>query len=340
MAKILLTGAAGFIGLHVLARLSQEHEVVGIDNLSAFSNYEIKLQRIRHLSGEEVAFDSDGKLKSSRISFYKLDILDEGSLQNLFGEEQFDMVIHLAAMTGIRQSVEQPDIYEKVNVRGFFNIIECCRKFHIKRLLFASSSSVYGHCQDVPFIEQSDTDTPLNLYAATKKMNELIAHSYASLYQMHCIGLRFFTVYGPWNRPDMATITFIKNIAAGIPIKLYNHGNMQRDFTFVGDIVESIRRLTDIMMKQISPLAIPYQIFNIGGGHPVTLLDYVHTIETIVGQKAIIENHDLQKGEMLHTYADCAALTEFTGFRPAVDFTKGLADTVRWYNEYRDISGV
>ena len=340
MAKILLTGAAGFIGLHVLERMSQEHEVVAIDNLSDFSNYEIKLRRISHVSGGEIAFDTNGKLKSDKISFYKLDILDEAKLQKLFSDEQFDMVIHLAAMTGIRQSVEQPDIYEKVNVRGFFNIIECCRKHNIKKLLFASSSSVYGNCQDVPFTEKSDTDTPLNLYAASKKMNELIAHSYASLYQMHCVGLRFFTVYGPWNRPDMATFTFIKNIEAGVPIKLYNSGNMQRDFTFVGDIVESIKRLTDIMTQQKSSLAIPYQIFNIGGGHPVNLIEYVSAIETILGKKAIIENHELQKGEMLNTYADCSALSEFTGFRPKVDFTEGLEETVKWYKSHRDISGV
>ena len=338
MAKILLTGAAGFIGLHVLERMTKAHEVVAIDNLSDFSNYEIKLKRLEYASGGEVTFGSDGRLKSSRINLLKLDILDEVRLQTLFSDEQFYMVIHLAAMTGIRQSVEQPDIYEKVNVRGFFNIIECCRKYNVKRLLFASSSSVYGNCQDVPFSESSNTDTPLNLYAATKKMNELIAHSYASLYQIQCIGLRFFTVYGPWNRPDMATFTFIKNIEAGVPIKLYNSGNMQRDFTFVSDIAESIQRLTGKMTEGNSTLAIPYRIFNIGGGHPVNLLEYVSTMEALLGKKAIIENHELQKGEMLSTYADCSALFEFIGFKPVVDFTDGLAETVNWYKKHRDIS--
>ena len=244
-------------------------------------------------------------------------------------------MIHLAAMTGIRQSVEQPDIYEKVNVRGFFNIIECCRKFNVKKLLFASSSSVYGNCQDIPFTEKSNTDTPLNLYAATKKMNELIAHSYASLYQIHCVGLRFFTVYGPWNRPDMATYTFIENIALGLPIKLYNSGKMKRDFTYVSEIVDSIQKLADIMLVGNSDLPIPYQIFNIGGGYPVSLIEYVETIEKLLEKKAIIKNDILQKGEMLNTYADCSALSEFIGFKPQIDFTKGLAQTVGWYKSYK-----
>ena len=311
MAKILLTGAAGFIGLHVLERISQSHEVVAIDNLSEFSNYDIKLKRLAHISGGVVSFDNQGKLQSNNVHFLKLDILDEDQLQNLFSEEQFDMVIHLAAMTGIRLSVIQPDIYERVNVRGFFNVVECCRKFNIKKLLFASSSSVYGNNQDVPFSESTDTNMPLNLYAATKKMNELIAYSYASLYQIQSIGLRFFTVYGPWSRADMATLTFIKNIDTGIAIKLYNSGNMQRDFTFVTDIVESIQRLTDKMLSLGSTMDIPYQIYNIGGGHPVNLREYVNEIENILGKKAIIENHELQKGEMLNTYSDCTLLSEY-----------------------------
>ena len=337
MAKILLTGAAGFIGLHVLERISQSHEVVAIDNLSEFSNYDIKLKRLAHISGGVVSFDNQGKLQSNNVHFLKLDILDEDQLQNLFSEEQFDMVIHLAAMTGIRLSVIQPDIYERVNVRGFFNVVECCRKFNIKKLLFASSSSVYGNNQDVPFSESTDTNMPLNLYAATKKMNELIAYSYASLYQIQSIGLRFFTVYGPWSRADMATLTFIKNIDTGIAIKLYNSGNMQRDFTFVTDIVESIQRLTDKMLSLGSTMDIPYQIYNIGGGHPVNLREYVNEIENILGKKAIIENHELQKGEMLNTYSDCTLLSEYIGFRPEVHFTRGLRDTIDWYKKYSDI---
>ena len=337
MAKILLTGAAGFIGMHVLVRMINEHEIIAIDNLSDFSNYDIKLRRLGHMSGTDVSFDDSGKLNSSRISFLKLDILDEEGLQKLFAREKFDMVIHLAAMTGIRQSIDQPDIYEKVNVRGFFNIIESARKFGVKKFLFASSSSVYGQSPDVPFTELSNTDTPLNLYAATKKMNELIAHSYAILYQMQCIGLRFFTVYGPWNRPDMATFTFIRNIDTGLPIKLYNAGDMQRDFTYVDDIVESIYRLSGKMLNADAGEK-PYRIFNIGGSNPVNLRDYVTAIEELLGKKAIIENHELQKGEMIRTYADCSALSAYIGFKPQVGFQEGLSRTVDWYTSHRDIS--
>jgi UDP-glucuronate 4-epimerase len=332
MAKILLTGAAGFIGSHVFRRMAEIHEVIAIDNLTAFSNQDIKLKRIANLTGHKPADGNFNKIETGNFVFSKLDILDEAALDKLFSDSHFDLVIHLAAMTGIRQSVEHPDIYEKVNVRGFYNILESCKKHGVKRLLFASSSSVYGACQDVPFTEQSNTDTPLNLYAATKKMNELMAYSYATLHHIHCIGLRFFTVYGPWTRPDMATYTFIESILNGRAIKLFNSGNMERDFTYVDDVVESIDKITLKMIQEHVDSIPAFRIFNIGEGKPINLKNYLAIIESLLGKSAIIENHPLQKGEMIRTYADCSSLFAYTGFKPRIWVNEGLAETINWFN--------
>jgi UDP-glucuronate 4-epimerase len=334
MAKILLTGAAGFIGSHVLRHLSLMHQVIAIDNLSGFSNHEIKLKRIAHLTGVKPGADKHARIESDKFSFIVMDIMDETALNKLFAEEHFDMVIHLAAMTGIRPSVENPDIYEKVNIRGFYNIIENCRKYGVKRLLFASSSSVYGACQDVPFTEQSNTDTPLNFYATTKKMNELMACTYASLYNIQCTGLRFFTVYGPWMRPDMATFSFMDNILRGTAVKLHNSGNMERDFTYIDDVVESIKRITIKMTEDAEIQEGTYRIFNVGEGKPVNLKEYVRIIESLLEKKAVIENYPFQKGEMLSTFADCTSLFAYTGFKPRISVIQGLAETVAWFKTY------
>lgn len=319
MAKILLTGVAGFIGSHLYKKLVQNHHVIAIDNLTDFSNFEIKKKRAKALFGERL----------EHPDFFLQSINDKESLNKLFETEKFDAVVHLAAMTGVRESIKNPSIYEQVNVNGFLNILEACRKFGVNRLIYASSSSVYGGNQEIPFKETASIDNLLNYYAVTKRMNELAAENYANLYGINSFGLRFFTVYGPWTRPDMATFSFIKNISEGNPITLFNEGNLQRDFTYVDDIILSIDRLLNKLLNE--PIAKKHMIFNIGEGQPIIIKDFVSVLEKHLNRKAIIEFAPMNKEEMVCTFADCEKLFSYIGFKPQTTIEEGLKKTVNWF---------
>lgn len=324
MAKILLNGVAGFIGSHLYIKLMQNHHVIAIDNLTDFSNYDIKKRRAKVLFGERL----------EHPDFFLQSINDKESLNKLFETEKFDAVVHLAAMTGVRESIKNPSIYEQVNVNGFLNILEACRKFSVNKLIYASSSSVYGGNQEIPFKETASIDNLLNYYAVTKRMNELAAENYANLYGINSFGLRFFTVYGPWTRPDMATFSFIKNISEGKPITLFNEGNLQRDFTYVDDIVLSINLLLDKLLNE--PIAKKHMIFNIGEGQPIIIKDFVSVLEKHLKKKAIIEFAPMNKEEMVCTFADCEKLFNYIGFKPQTTIEEGLKKTVNWYlKEYK-----
>jgi UDP-glucuronate 4-epimerase len=331
MAKILLTGAAGFIGYHVYQRLSHEHAIVALDSFSRHSNHQIKLDRVADLIGGAIDWDERQQLKNDEHLFYRADISDIDALKQIFADHHFDAVIHLAAITGVRQSISEPAIYEQANVLGFINILECCRLYNVKKIIYASSSSVYGGNKETPFHEDAPIDNLLNFYAVTKRMNELAAENYSTIHHMQAVGLRFFTVYGPWTRPDMATFTFMKNILEGKPITLFNSGNMERDFTYVDDIAESISRVLSKLLQENKPF---HAIYNIGEGKPVNLKEYLSILEGKLQKKAVICNAPMNKEEMITTFADCTKLFDFTGFRPATAVEQGLGKTVAWFLKY------
>lgn len=324
--KILITGAAGFIGFHLADTLcSVSNEVTGIDNLNEYYDPTLKEARLALLQ------------KHSNFVFEKIDICDKIALDNLFEKENFDIVINLAAQAGVRYSIEQPYKYIDSNLIGFINILEACRHFSVKHLLFASSSSVYGNNTEIPFSVDHQTDKPVSLYAATKKANELMAHSYAHLYNISITGLRFFTVYGPMGRPDMAYSNFTKNIIEGKPIKLFNAGKMRRDFTYVDDVVKGITALMNVLSSQELQWRgdeAPIRIFNIGNNKPVELLEFVNVLEETIGKKASIEMFPMQDGDVVETYADIDPLKELTGFLPSTDIREGLERFVAWYKSY------
>ncbi|OSZ82173.1 capsular biosynthesis protein CpsI [Chitinophagaceae bacterium IBVUCB1] len=333
MKKVLVTGAAGFIGFHVVKKLvSLGYNVVGIDSINDYYNVGLKKDRIGNLKGLPDFY------------FEEINICDKAKLDALFEKEKFDIVINLAAQAGVRYSIEKPYNYLDSNISGFTNILEACRRFPVKHLIFASSSSVYGANAKVPFAENDTTDHPLSLYAATKKANEALAHSYAALYGIPSTALRFFTVYGPWGRPDMAYFSFTDSIYHGKTIKVFNNGNMRRDFTYIDDIVNVIALLIDKQPSvqpdkqgQIllpSESYAPYKVYNIGNNNPVNLSDFIHILEDLIGKKAVIENLPIQKGDMLETYADIEALSNATGYRPVTDIRTGLTSFVNWYKEY------
>lgn len=337
MKKILVTGAAGFIGYHVSKKLSDiGHQVIGIDSVNDYYNIQLKHDRVAQLAGK------------SNFSFIELSICDKEKLDKLFEEHNFDIVINLAAQAGVRFSIDKPYNYLDSNVLGFTNILEACRRFPVQHLIFASSSSVYGANIKVPFEENDTTDHPLSLYAATKKANETLAHSYAALYGIPSTGLRFFTVYGPWGRPDMAYYSFTDSIINGKTIKVFNNGDMRRDFTYIDDIVNVIALLVD---KQ--PIAnpnkvgqalmssesyAPYKIYNIGNNNPVRLMEFINILEELVGKKAVMANLPLQNGDMLETYANIDALSKEVGYTPQVDIRTGLSHFVNWYKEYYKVN--
>jgi UDP-glucuronate 4-epimerase len=333
MAKILLTGAAGFIGYNVYKRLISSYDIVALDSFSPFSNYQIKIARLANLTGASPQWDEQRRLKSAKHVFYHIDISDIESLKEIFYTHTFDAVIHLAAMTGVRQSISHPDVYEQSNILGFTNILECCRLYNVSKLIYASSSSVYGGSKETPFRENAPIGKLLNYYAVTKRENELAAERFCSMYPMLAVGLRFFTVYGPWTRPDMATYTFMKNISEGKPIVLFNGGNMERDFTFVDDIVESISRVLSKLISGHNSLP-SHNIYNIGEGKPVNLKDYVAILEGYLQKKAIIESAPMNKEEMESTFADCSRLLDFIGFKPTTSAEQGLSKTVEWFLKY------
>ena len=321
MKPILVTGAAGFIGFHLSkALLDKGFTVVGIDNLNDYYDVQLKQDRLKQL--EDVG-DS--------FKFQKLDIADMDAMSALFAEHEFDIVYHLAAQAGVRYSIDHPHAYAHSNLTGFLNVLECCRSVNTKHLLFASSSSVYGDNRKIPFAENDRTDTPISLYAATKKSNELMAHAYAHLYGIAMTGLRFFTVYGPWGRPDMAYFKFTKAIEEGSAIDVYNHGQMRRDFTYIDDVVEALVRLMD---KAPMKVQLPLKIYNIGNHQPETLLDFISCIEAALGKKAVMNMLPMQDGDVPETYADVTALMADVGFAPDTPLAQGIDQFVVWYRNY------
>ncbi len=333
--KILVTGAAGFIGMHTSLRLLNDgYEVVGIDNINMYYDVSLKYGRLKELgiNKDKILYNKQifGKKK---FSFLELDLTDAGGLMALFAKHQFQVVINLAAQAGVRYSITNPRDYIDSNIVGFFNLLESCRAFPIEHLIFASSSSVYGNSQDVPFKTSHNTDQPISLYAATKKTNELLAFNYAHLFGIPSTGLRFFTVYGPWGRPDMAYFSFTKKIFDDEPIELYNHGHLKRDFTYVDDIVESIARLVNKQpLKKDSEPA--YHLFNIGNQQPVDVINFVSIIERILNKKAIIVNKPMQAGDVTITYSDTSDLETYINFKPNTSLDTGLEKFVDWYKSF------
>ncbi|VVP82115.1 UDP-N-acetylglucosamine 4-epimerase [Pseudomonas fluorescens] len=320
---VLVTGAAGFIGYHTVRRLCREGlEVVGIDNLNDYYSVALKHARLKRLSA------LDG------FRFQAMDIVDKSALMALFKEQGFTEVVHLAAQAGVRYSLDNPDAYAQSNLVGFLNVLEACRHHRPAHLIYASSSSVYGANNKLPFSVDDPVDQPVSLYAASKRANELLAHSYCHLYGLRASGLRFFTVYGPWGRPDMALFKFTEAMLKGRPIDIYNHGQMGRDFTYVDDIIESIARL------RIKP-PVPdkgadgvNRIFNIGRGMPVALMDFVQCLESALGIKAQCNFLPMQPGDVVKTWADVSALADWVGFSPKVGIEEGVMQFVSWYREY------
>ncbi len=314
--KVLVTGAAGFIGMHVAQRLLDEGcEVVGLDSLDGYYDPSLKsarLARLRSMAG---------------FAFVQCDVSDRTATAELFDAGGFDRVIHLAAQAGVRHSLKNPHAYAQSNLVGFVNVLEGCRNTRVQHLVYASSSSVYGGNTKMPFSEADPVDHPVSLYAATKKANELMAHSYSHLYGLPTTGLRFFTVYGPWGRPDMAAFLFVDAILSGRPIDVFNHGDMKRDFTYVDDIVEGVRRVLDRVPS-------PYRVLNIGNADPVPLLDFIAAIEDALQMKATKRLLPMQPGDVPATFADVSALTALIGFRPQTDVREGVRRFVAWYRAY------
>lgn len=331
--KILVTGAAGFIGMHVSQLLlARGDQVVGLDNLNDYYDPRLKEDRLARLRPQP------------GFRFVKLDVADREGVERLFREEGFDRVVHLAAQAGVRYSLVNPQAYIDSNVVGFTNILEGCRHHGVQHLVYASSSSVYGGNTAMPFSEHHNIDHPVSLYAATKKANELMAHTYSHLFGLPTTGLRFFTVYGPWGRPDMALFLFTKAMLAGEPIKVFNHGKMVRDFTYVDDIAEGVVRTLDRVATADPAFDaaapdparsnVPYRVFNIGNNAPVTLMEFIEAIEAAVGRPAQKEFLPLQDGDVPATYADVSELEAWTGFRPRMPVPEGIGRFVAWYRDY------
>ncbi|HEJ8619776.1 TPA: NAD-dependent epimerase [Klebsiella michiganensis] len=330
--KYLVTGAAGFIGSHVSQRLIKDgHQVTGIDNLNDYYDVNLKQARLDFL-------------QSPLFSFHKIDLADRARMEQLFVSEKFDRVIHLAAQAGVRYSLENPHAYADSNLLGFLNILEGCRHNNVEHLLYASSSSVYGLNRKMPFSTDDSVDHPVSLYAATKKANELMAHTYSHLYGIPTTGLRFFTVYGPWGRPDMALFKFTKAMLEGKSIDVYNHGKMKRDFTYIDDIVEAIIRLQNVLPKEDHQWSVengspatssaPYRVYNIGNSSPVELMDYITALEEALGMEAVKNMMPMQPGDVMETSADTAALYNTIDFKPETSVKKGVENFVAWYKKY------
>ncbi|WP_312669888.1 NAD-dependent epimerase [Pseudescherichia sp.] len=330
--KFLVTGAAGFIGSNVSKRLLDAgHQVIGIDNLNDYYDVNLKQARLDHLA-------------NGRFTFRQLDLADREEMATLFAEEKFDRVIHLAAQAGVRYSLENPHAYADSNLVGHLNVLEGCRHNKVQHLLYASSSSVYGLNRKMPFSTDDSVDHPVSLYAATKKANELMSHTYSHLYNLPTTGLRFFTVYGPWGRPDMALFKFTKAMLEGKSIDVYNYGKMKRDFTYIDDIAEAIIRLQDVVpqadtswtVESGSPAtsSAPYRVYNIGNSSPVELMDYITALEEALGIEAEKNMLPIQPGDVLETSADTQALYDVIGFKPQTSVKEGVKNFVEWYREF------
>jgi len=320
----LITGAAGFIGFHLSRRLCEEGaRVSGIDNLNDYYDVGLKKMRLKELE----VFD--------KFEFKRIDIADRHDMEELFNRCRFDMVVHLAAQAGIRYSLENPHSYIDSNVLGFLNILEGCKSSNLRNLVYASSSSVYGGNRKLPFSERDRVDKPVSLYAVTKITNELMATCYSHLYDINTVGLRLFTVYGPWGRPDMSYFKFTKNIMEGVPIQVYNYGNHVRSFTYIDDVVDSICKLIENLPLRTSSNT--NGIYNIGGESPLNLKDYIREIEKAIGKRAELEYLPLQKGEVERTEVDTSALNDLIGSSPKTEISKGIFEFIKWYKEYHRI---
>ncbi|SUJ07223.1 dTDP-glucose 4,6-dehydratase 2 [Shewanella putrefaciens] len=333
--KYLVTGVAGFIGSCVVERLCEQgHQVVGIDNVNDYYDVNLKNARLK-------------RVKHNCFQFIKIDLADREAMATLFVKHQFDRVVHLAAQAGVRYSIENPMAYADSNLVGHLNILEGCRNTKVKHLVYASSSSVYGLNNKVPFATSDTVDHPISLYAATKKSNELMAHSYSHLYDIPTTGLRFFTVYGPWGRPDMAPYIFTKKILDGETIDINNNGDMWRDFTYIDDIVEGVIRIADVVPERDDSWKVeegtpasssaPYSVYNIGHGSPINLMKFIEAIETELGIEAKKNFRGMQAGDVYQTYADTQDLFKATGYTPKVGVKEGVAKLVRWYKEFYNI---
>ena len=329
--RILVTGAAGFIGFHVCEKLiSLKINVVGVDNLNNYYDTDLKKNRLNNLGLGNKDLDST-KNKNKLFDFYKIDINDHLKLEEIFKKHNFSHVIHLAAQAGVRYSIENPKTYIENNIMGFWNIIELSRQFNIEHFIYASSSSVYGSSDKTPFNVNQKTDEPLSLYAATKKSNELIAHSYSNIYNLKTTGLRFFTAYGPWGRPDMAYYSFTKSILNNTQINVFNNGNLKRDFTFIDDIVEGVYRIL------ISQPNYNYKIYNLGNNKSIGLLDFIKTLESLLGEKANIIFMPHQDGDVYETCANIDPFISEHQFNPTTSLEVGLKTFINWYKEYHKI---
>lgn len=331
--KILVTGAAGFIGYHLCKRLlSEGHTVVGLDNINDYYDPQLKFDRLKELGVVKEQAEKWNTLSTSSLeenfSFIRLNLQDRVELPELFKSNSFNQVCNLAAQAGVRYSIENPEVYVDTNIVGFLNILECCRDYKVSKLVYASSSSVYGNSKEVPFTEKQSVDEPISIYAATKKSNELMAHTYSHLFNIETVGLRFFTVYGPWGRPDMAMFLFTDAILNDKPIKVFNEGNLSRDFTFISDIIDGVMTVISSASQSKNP------IYNIGNSKPVKLLDFISALESELGLTATKQMMAMQDGDVHRTWADVSSLQNDFGYEPSVSVTEGIAAFVRWYKSY------
>ncbi len=346
--KVLVTGSAGFIGFHVVEKLVQRgDEVVGLDIINDYYELRLKYGRLEKSGIAQNSIRENELVQSTthpNYRFIKADLANRDILMELFKQEQFDVVVNLAAQAGVRYSLTNPQAYLHSNVTGFFNILEACRNYPVKHLVYASSSSVYGLNEKMPFSEKDGAGHPISLYAASKKSNELMAHTYSHLFNIPSTGLRFFTVYGPWGRPDMALFLFTRSILEGKPIQVYNDGNMQRDFTYIDDIVQGIIKVIDSPAKaqqewngqeaDPSSSSAPYRVYNIGNSAPVKLMDFISALETAIGKEAIKDFQPLQPGDVLSTWADTSQLRDDLGYKPTTSVDKGVKLFVDWYKSF------
>jgi len=336
---ILITGVAGFIGFHLAKTLlNLGYNIIGIDNISNYYDVNLKYARLNELGIETSSAKQElllcvSKTFSNRMQFVKMNLEDRKALPNLFKTHDIDIVCNLAAQAGVRYSIQNPEAYIDSNITGFLNILECCRNYNIAKLVYASSSSVYGNSEEVPFKEIHNVDRPISLYAATKKSNELMAHTYSHLYGFETIGLRFFTVYGPWGRPDMAMFLFTDAISNDKPINVFNNGNLSRDFTYIDDIVSGI--IATLTEESSNPSK--YKLYNIGNSQPVQLLRYIEAIEMALDKKAIKKMMPMQAGDVNQTYADVSELKKDYAYQPNTDISDGIQEFVMWFKSYYNI---
>ncbi|WP_276525022.1 NAD-dependent epimerase [Exiguobacterium oxidotolerans] len=335
-STVLITGSSGFIGYHLSNKLIKlNYKVIGLDNMNNYYELNLKKTRLNNL------------IKSNNFIFENIDLKNMSDVKNLFEKYDFDVVVNLAAQAGVRYSIENPYAYLDSNLTGFLNILEACRAYPVKHLLYASSSSVYGGNKVAPFSTNHNVDHPVSLYAATKKSNELMAHTYSHLYDIPTTGLRFFTVYGPWGRPDMAYFSFTKDIIEGNPIKVFNHGKMERDFTYIDDIVEGIVKLIprapeknpdwDESKDELGSSFAPYRVYNIGNNQPVQLMKFINVLEEKIGKEANKQYMEMQPGDVMRTYADVSELERDIDFKPSTSIEDGLGKFVDWYKEYYNV---